>query len=188
MNVTVYSSHIEIQDYPFVCSGIGQDATIYPNDISEVLLTSSPIAIVYQHREIIFLDMDVQEFMNFAQMHQLYQSRRPEIWMELSEHFLNTGQSTKYQLRTLAENNIEAYEVEQIRQRVESTIYAYNELMWESAYLGHYDLLIAYKDCNLPEFTSSLYWWTMEIALKNYVVVGRPTALSDDTAWDNGQY
>ena len=84
----------------------------------------------------------------------------------LCEPYLDTEFDKEHQKRTinsLVENGLSEEEVLRIRNKINNIMLFTNSVVWEWCHLGQHDYL------TWTSFLSKKkYWWTMEIALRNY--------------------
>lgn len=136
--------------------------------INEVHLSSFPTSLVINHNEVIFVHPDQQEALyHYAIKHDIPVSERLDIWSTICEHFLDTELNAAQKERNeglLHENGILLEEAAAIRRRV-GFIMAANYYAWEWEYLGLFDYL-RWGGAG----RSKTYWWSMEIALRNYIL------------------
>jgi hypothetical protein len=115
-----------------------------------------------------------EELERFCRASHVPVRRRPDIWGDLLEPFIDTQFTPEDQAATqgrLRRTGLTAAEVDQIRARVGPLMLAYNCLHWDWCHLGLADLLDAATATWLPgqlraelgEITS-LYAWAMKIA------------------------
>lgn len=163
---------IELRHYTFRSSSIRHENLITLEDINEVNLNTFPPSIVINHKEVIFIDTNLRKkFIEFVKQHDLKVENRFDIWEAINEAFLDTEFTESHKKRTLenlAKNGIPPEEVAQIRQEITEIMGGWGSIAWEANYLGHYDLLLNKKQAYLLRFPKDFYWWTMEIALRNY--------------------
>ncbi len=134
--------------------------------INEVNLQTFPPSLLIHHKEVIFLPrISNEELKDFVTRNELPLSQRFDIWNAIIEPFLDTEfdeEEQKATLRQLALNGIPEQEVKAIRRKIRFPM-ALNMFAWEWVYLGQFDYL------NWAPFISrKKYWWTMDIALRNY--------------------
>ena len=134
--------------------------------INEVDLSAAPPSLVINSAEVIFISAVYRnELAALAERNGIPQVKRFDIWGALNEPFLDTTHTPEQQAQTialLAENNIPPAEVVDIRKRIRRTMLFYNSFVWEWVYLGHYDYL------RWTWLTKRKYWWSMDIALRNF--------------------
>jgi hypothetical protein len=163
---------IEIKQYEFQISTVREFPIIPVANINEVNLRTSPPSIVINHNEVIFVEAKFRKaFIEFVKRTGLKVEDRFDIWEAINEAFLDTEFTAHHKERTLAqlaENGFAAEEVSAIRAQIKDVMTGWAAVAWEWNYLGHYDLLLNKKQSFLLHFPKDFYWWTMEIALRNY--------------------
>jgi len=151
--------------YFFKHSLITKTQKINAVNISEINLNTYPPSLVYQAKEIIFIkDEYKDEFQQFAEHNNIPIVQRFDIWEHINRPYLDTefeDIEKKESLKLLAENGISKIELGKIRRKVIKTMFI-NFIAWEWAYLGLFDYL------NWTFLTKKKYWWSMEIAMRNF--------------------
>lgn len=145
---------------------VAEPSEIPVHIINEVNLQTFPPSLLIHHKEVIFLPrISKEELKDFATRNQLPLSQRFDIWNAIIEPFLDTEfdeEEKQATLRQLGLNGIPEQEVKAIRRKIRFPM-ALNMFAWEWVYLGQFDYL------NWAPFISrKRYWWTMDIALRNY--------------------
>ncbi|MFD6390036.1 hypothetical protein [Nocardia sp. NPDC060259] len=158
-------------------------ATVYPSgaiglaEIRDVDPRATPPEVRTVRGETLFvLAAQRSELDDFATRHGIPVRRRPDVWADLLEPFLDTSfdpDDVRATLDRLRRAGVSPAEVDEIRGRVERAMLAYNidSMLWEWVHLGLYDLLSA----GIGTLVSSavretvgdpagLYAWAMEIA------------------------
>lgn len=173
--IIFHEEAIEIQQYEFQVSNIRHTPIISIEQINEVNLNTFPASIVINHNEIIFIENRYKvDFIKYVKDKKLKVNNRFDIWSAINEVFLDTEFTAQHQERTLKQletNGVGAAEVEQIRAEVADIMQGWAAIAWEWNYLGQYDLLLNKKQSYLLLFPKEFYWWTMEIALRNYQII-----------------
>ncbi|MDX2301229.1 MAG: hypothetical protein NW226_00460 [Microscillaceae bacterium] len=163
---------IEIRQYEFQTSSVRDTPFIKLEHINEVNLNTFPPSIVINHNEVIFIEARYKrDFIEFVRKNKLKVENRFDIWESINEEFLDTEFTEQHQERTFEQlkiNGIEREEVIEIRDKIRELMSGWASVAWEWNYLGHYDLLLNKKQSFLLLFPKDFYWWTMEIALRNY--------------------
>lgn len=163
-NRTIYFRY----PYEFKHSSIRQKSFLYKEDINEVCLNTFPPSLVINQNEIIFIPAVFKaELKEFAERNRIPLSRRFDSWAAINEVFLDTElteQENQRLLTYLAKEGIPEEEVQQIRAKIANRMGWTVFYTWEWQYLGHYDILCAAPRWKRKQF----YWWTMDIALRNY--------------------
>ena len=151
--------------YFFKQSIVNKTRKIDSTSISEINLDTYPPSLVYQDKEIIFIKQECKdEFEQFAQRNDIQVVERFDIWEHINRPYLDTEFEEKEKIESvklLSENGISKTELSKIRKKVIKTMFI-NFLAWEWTYLGLFDYL------NWTFLTKKKYWWSMEIALRNF--------------------
>jgi hypothetical protein len=172
--IIFHEEAIEIRQYEFNISTVREYPIIPAANINEVNLRTSPPSIVINHNEVIFIESKFrQEFTEFVKRTGLKVEDRFDIWEAINEEFLDTEFTEHHKERTLQqliENGFTPEEVKDIRAQVQALMSGWASITWSWNYLGHYDLLLNKKQSFLLHFPKEFYWWTMEIALRNYLI------------------
>jgi len=170
--IIFHEDSIEIRQYEFQVSNVRNIPIITLDQINEVNLNTFPPSIVINHNEVIFIETRYKiDFMKYVKDKKLKVNNRFDIWGAINESFLDTEFTEQHQERTLNDlkaNGIETLEVESIRNEVADIMQGWAAIAWEWNYLGQYDLLLNKKQSFLLLFPKEFYWWTMDIALRNY--------------------
>ncbi len=173
--IIFHPDSIEIKQYEFQVSNIRSSPVIPIDQINEVNLNTFPPSIVINHNEVIFIETRYKvDFIKYVKDKKLKVNNRFDIWGAINEDFLDTEFTAQHKKRTLNNlevNGIQREEVEDIRKEVEDIMQGWAAIAWEWNYLGHYDLLLNKKQSFLLLFPREFYWWSMEIALRNYQAV-----------------
>lgn len=151
--------------YYFKCSPIHKRKRINSEEISEVNLNTFPPTLVYQDKEVIFIEHKYKaDLEQFAIQNKILLFERFDIWESINRPFLDTEFTKKdkiYTTKSLIENGVSKEEIVQIRKKIKSAM-SLNFYAWEWIYLGLFDYL------SWTFLTKKKYWWSMEIALRNY--------------------
>jgi len=152
--------------YYFRQSQVNKDKKIAADRINELNFDTFPLSVVIDDKEVIFLKGDVNDQLTeFAHKNNIIISKRTDVWGWINEPFLDTEFDTEQKQRTidlLAKNGISPEETIAIRKKISFIMYFYNCYVWEWQYLGQFDYLA------FSSKTKKKYWWSMEIALRNY--------------------
>lgn len=152
--------------YHFAQSAVHTAKQINAAEITEVNLRTSPASVVLHDKEVIFLKYDSKEELNaFAERNGLRLADRYDIWGAINEPFVDTELDygiRKNILKNLKENGITVKELRAIRKKIAFTMYSSNYFAGEWIYLGQFDYL------RWTMRNEEKYWWSMEIALRNY--------------------
>jgi hypothetical protein len=171
--VIFHEKTIEIRQYEFQVSTIREKKKITLEQINEVDLNTSPPSIVINHNEIIFIEAKYQKkFLEFVKMNKLKVENRFDIWEAINEVFLEMDFTPHHHDRTLSQletNGVSRAEVAEIREKISDLMSGWGAVSWDRNYLGHYDLLLNKKQSFLLLFPKDFYWWSMDIALRNYI-------------------
>lgn len=170
--VIFHDNYIEFKQYEFQVSSVRENAKITADLINEVNLNTSPPSIIINHNEVLFIEGRYKKkFIEFVKHNKLKVENRFDIWEALNEVFLDTEFTPQHQERTIQQlelNGLTRAEIEEIRAKIKELMSGWGSVAWEWNYLGHYDLLLNKKQSYLLLFPKDFYWWTMEIALRNY--------------------
>ncbi len=170
--VRFHDHAIEIRQYEFQTSSLKDKALIPIEEINEVNLNTYPHSIVINHNEVVFIENKYQQdFVDFVRTSGLQVENRFDIWAAINEEFLDTEFTEQHKERTLTqleENGISRNEATEVREEIRDLMSGWASVTWEWNYLGHYDLLLNKKQSFLLLFPKDFYWWSMEIALRNY--------------------
>lgn len=162
-----HNSIIFPEGYPFKVSSIYKSKKIAAHQINAVNLKTYPKSVVINDNEVIFLNqVEEAELIEFAERNELPIEERFDIWGTINEVYLDTeftAEEKAMHFSDLAENGISKAEAQQIRKKIKWTMFT-NYFAWEWIYLGQFDYL-AWGGAFLKR---SNYWWSMEIALRNY--------------------
>jgi len=170
--IVFHQDAIEVRQYEFLVSSIRDKPLIHISQINEVNLNTFPPTIVVNHNEIIFIETKHKpEFISFVKQTGLKIEDRFDVWKAINEVFLETEFTQHHYQKTmedLIKNGFTEDEVVNIRKEITEVMEGWASVAWEWNYLGHYDLLLNKKQAYLLHFPRDFYWWTMEIALRNY--------------------
>ncbi len=170
--IKFHENSIEISQYEFQISTIRENSIINVEDIDEVSFNTYPYSFVIRKNEIIFIEERYnQEFEDFVKQHNIKISQRVDIWKLINEVFLETKFSNEHyenSIKALQNAGFTKQEIAQIRQKVGELMSGWGSVSWKNDYLGHYDLLLNKKQSFLLLFPKDFYWWSMEIALRNF--------------------
>lgn len=172
---------IEIRQYEFQVSSIRDNTIIHAHQINEVNVNTYPPSIVINNNEVIFIESKYQnDFLEFVKKNALKVENRFDIWEAINEAFLDTEFTEHHKERTrkqLEENGFSIEEIAEIREEVKELMSGWASVAWQWNYLGHYDLLLNKKQAFLLLFPKDFYWWSMEIALRNYANYEKPKSI-----------
>ena len=146
-------------------STVDKEGRIPASCIDELWTSPCPLAIVINGNEVIYLNYEKDELLAFAERNGIPVSDRVDIWSLICEPYLDTEFQPEEQEQTmqlLADNGVPAEEVLSIRNKIKWTMNAAGYSSMEWVYLGQYDYL------HYARRTATRYWWTMEIALRNF--------------------
>lgn len=168
-NISIEIGEQEIlfpEGYYFKHSVVDKEKRIPAGSINEVWTSPYPTAIVINGNEVIFLKYELkEELLAFAERNSIPVSDRTDIWGLLCEPYLDTSfepEELEHTKRLLAEAGMNEVEMAAIRKKIEWLMSSTNYYRWEWQYLGQFDYL------HYARRTATRYWWTMEIALKNF--------------------
>jgi hypothetical protein len=164
---------IIINAYDFKHSTMIKNPELHSSCIQEVNLNFHPPQIVINNNEIIFVDVVHRSALTeFSKNNNLKLRDRSDLWLLINESFSEAEGdfvAEKKTLELLLQNGIGEKEVDQIRMKIKHKMLAYKSILWNPVHLGHKSTLDAY---NMQlSLSGEFYWWTMEIALRNYSVV-----------------
>ena len=152
--------------YHFRQSKVHKERRIPADRINELNIGTFPTSIVIDNREVIFLKKQLEDQLKeFAIRNSIEISKRPDIWGDINEEFLDTEFTEEEKTRIverLAANGVSPEETAAIRAKVKFVMYLFNSYAWEWVYLGQFDYL------KQVPWSRKNYWWSMEIALRNY--------------------
>lgn len=159
------SSIVFPSGYYFECSDLHETRRLESFEIVECCINTYPISFVTEEREIIFVpNIDEESIRKFCNADLIPISERIDIWERINRPFLDT-EFEKHEIETnenvLSENGISKEEIKKIREKIAYTMIR-NAFVWEWIYLGQFDYLC------WTRLTKEKYWWSMEIALRNY--------------------
>lgn len=178
-DVTFADKGIQFKDYPVTPASIFPDGMVLWNEIREADPDCWPPELRLQTGEILFVTAEKREAFAIAcHRHNIPLIRRVDVWADLLDPYLDTEFTEEDQQRTigrLTQSGFSESEVQQIRNRVEKIMLAYNYFAWEWMFFGLFDLFIAYglttnrrlrkiKSNWRPAAKKKIYWWAIEIA------------------------
>lgn len=168
-----HSITIEINDfeidftdgYYFIESTINIKNKVQAEQINEVCIETLPPSFIINDNEVIFINYGQNKLLyEFALRNNIKVSKRLDIWEYLNTPYLDTEfEKTEKEkiLVELEQNGISKSEVKKIRLKILPTMIM-NFFAWDWQYLGQYDYL------QWTALNDNKYWWSMEIALRNY--------------------
>ncbi len=152
--------------YYFRQSTVHKEKHIPAARINELNVRTFPTSIVIDNREVIFLKKALEDQLReFAVRNNIPISERPDIWGDINEAFLDTEFTEEEKARIiarLAANGVPPDETAAIRKKIRFVMYLVNSYAWEWVYFGQFDYL------KQVPWSREKYWWSMEIALRNY--------------------
>jgi len=158
------------------------DGTLPASAIREADPDAAPPEIRTRSGETLFVAAaQREELARFCQASQIPIRKRPDIWGDLLEPFVDTHPAPGHEAVTRArlhQAGLTDTEIDQIRARVGPLMLAYNAVHWDWYHLGLADLLDAVTTDSLPESpatrlrqiradlgdTARFYAWAMRIA------------------------
>lgn len=153
--------------YPFKHSSLRKNPFVLKEAINEVTLSSYLPSLVINNQEVIFIPILYAEKLKaYAQQHNLPISDRVDIWGAITFVFLDiacTEEELVGNYALLAENGLPKEEVKTIRKRIEKEMLWLTMYTWEWMGYSHYDVL------KHTIHRKSFYWYSMDIALRNYL-------------------
>ncbi|KAA3624002.1 MAG: hypothetical protein DWQ02_23755 [Bacteroidetes bacterium] len=152
--------------YYFKYSSIKSKSKISNSVVKEINLNTSPLSFVINNNEVIFIPHKFREKLErFGNENNIPTSERFDIWSAINEPFLDTDFSEtekENNIKALIKNGLNENEIKEIRQKIKFTMISSNYVVWEWMNLSQFDYL------NWTWLTKKKYWWSMEIALRNY--------------------
>ena len=152
--------------YYYKYSNVRLNKILKVENINEINLNTSPPSFVLNENEVIFIPYKLKDKLEeFGRTNQIPIENRFDIWSAINEPFLDTEFDDEYtnrNLKNLIKNGVPKEEVEQIRKKIRFTMLSSNSVVWEWINLSQFDYL------NWTWLTKKKYWWSMEIALRNY--------------------
>lgn len=134
--------------------------------VTEINLDTSPPSFVINDNEVIFIPCRLKNQLEiWGKKNEVPLVDRFDIWSAINDPFLDTEFDTAYYEKTTTQmiaNGLSVEEVEQIRSKIKFTMETTNSIVWEWVNLSQFDYL------NWTWLTKKKYWWSMEIALRNY--------------------
>ena len=166
---------IKINRYEFLSSSsCKKKPLIHKDQIDEVSFLTYPPSFVREGKEIIFIPEKYSDaFEAFVLKNELKISERYDIWQGLMQPFVEAldeedEEEDTETLQMLEENGVPTTEALEIREKLNQVLKGSAKIAWNRHYLGHYDLLLNKKEIFALLFPKNFYWWTMEIALRNF--------------------
>lgn len=157
-----------VNGYPFRQSSVYPGSKVHASQISEISFDTFPYSLVINDKEIIFLEYNHRHksaLTEFAGRNNIPISTREDLWYWLCTPFLDTEFDADEKQRIislLVQNGFEQQEIESIRRRIARVLWI-DFLGGEWEYIGQFDYL------RFRFFPGrKTYWWSMEIALRNY--------------------
>ncbi|MFC6010256.1 hypothetical protein [Nocardia lasii] len=177
MLVVIADTEIRFRDYPFVGASVHPRGVLALAEIRDADPSATPPEIRTVTEETLFVAAgDGPALEKFCHRNAIPVRRRPDIWADLLEPFLDTSFDLAHQRATEAQllaAGFPAAEIVEIRRRVERAMVSYNfdSMLWEWVHLGLFDLLSA-ANGSLARWTArkslgdaaELYRWAMRIA------------------------
>jgi hypothetical protein len=132
------------------------DGTLAAPAIRDADPAAAPPEIRTLSRETLFVSaVQQQELEQFCRASQIPVRKRPDIWGDLLEPFVDTEFRPEYEEATrtrLNQAGLTDSEISQIRTRVGPLMLAYNAFHWDWAHLGLADLLDALTTDKIPGY------------------------------------
>ncbi|MFD3745473.1 hypothetical protein [Nocardia sp. NPDC058633] len=177
MLVVIADTEIRYVNYPFVGVSVHPDGVVAASEIREVDPRATPPELRTEHGETLFVvASDGSSLDDFCHRDAIAVRRRPDIWGDLLEPFLDTWFDPEHQRATeqrLVRAGLSSAEIVEIRRRVEPAMMSYNfdSMLWDWVYLGLHDLLSAANGVLVRPSAQAtlgdpvqLYRWAMRIA------------------------
>ena len=164
--VLIESSSIFFPDgYYFKYRDLNETRRLESFKIAECCINTIPISFVTRNNEVIFVPhISEERIRNFCKQDMIPISNRIDIWERINWPFLDT-EFEEHEVKTnesvLVSLGIDNNELKLIRKKISSTM-SMNYFALEWNYLGQFDFL------RWTRLTKEKYWWSMEIALRNY--------------------
>lgn len=177
MEVVIAETEIRFANYEFPGATVYPGGTVPVPEIRDIDPRAMPPEVRTVHGETLFLPSACQpELCEFRRRNAIPVRRRPDIWSDLLEPFLDTSfdqEHTRATEQRLERAGLSPAEVIEIRRRVQPVMVAYNfdSMLWEWVHLGLFDLLSAASGSLVPPAVCAtlgdpvtLYSWAMHIA------------------------
>jgi hypothetical protein len=173
--VTFADDHVFFPDNHLSRIGGSFDGTLAAAAIQDADPAAAPPEIQTKSGETLFVSaLQRQDLERFCQASQVPIRKRPDVWGDLLEPFLDAQLTPQHEAATLSrlhQAGLTDAEIDPIRTKVRPLMLAYNAYHWDWHHLGLADLLDAATTARLPEHrradlgqTTSLYMWAMAIA------------------------
>ncbi|MFM2388025.1 MAG: hypothetical protein RL660_2782 [Bacteroidota bacterium] len=151
--------------YYFECSELHVSRRLEAHNIEECCINTWPISFVTKDREVVFVaNIEKNDIEKFCEAAAIPIAARIDIWERINWPFLDTDFDEEEVIKNeeiLAAAGIQQQELKAIRKEI-SAVMSANDLVWEWLYLGQFDYL------SWTRLTKEKYWWSMEIALRNF--------------------
>jgi hypothetical protein len=151
--------------YYFAHSNLQNRKRLEASEICECCINTSPVSFIINHNEVIFApQISREDIQIFYQQNEIFICDRIDIWERINWPFLDTEfdeNENQDNEKILEANGVSKNDLRQIRKKI-STAMSMNYFAWEWQYLGQFDYLHWAKP------TYKKYWWSMDIALRNY--------------------
>lgn len=175
LEVTFADDHLFFPENHLSRTGGSFDGTLAAAAIQDADPAATPPEVRTKAGEVLFVSATQrQDLERFCQASQIRIRKRPDVWGDLLEPFIDTEFTPQQQAATLSrlhQAGLTDAEIEQIRARVRPLMLAYNALHWDWYHLGLADLLDAATTAPITEHhraspgeTTSFYAWAMGIA------------------------
>ena len=152
--------------YYYKYSSMKSNNKITNENVKEINLNTSPPSFVVNNNEVIFVPYKFNENLEeFGNKNGIPITNRFDIWSAINEPFLDTQfdkDEKEYNTKALTKNGLSKKEIKEIRGKIKLTMLSSNSVVWEWVNLSQFDYL------NWTWLTKKKYWWSMEIALRNY--------------------
>jgi hypothetical protein len=159
------SSIVFPMGYYFKYSNLNETRRLESFEIAECCINTLPISFVTHDNEVIFVPhISEEDIRNFCKQDKIPISNRIDIWERINWPFLDT-EFEEHEVKTnenlLDSLGIDNNDLKEIRKKISPTM-SMNYFAWEWNYLGQFDYL------RWTRLTKEKYWWSMEIALRNF--------------------
>jgi hypothetical protein len=156
--------------YPYAVARVYPHGTVAVADIRDVDPDAAPPEVRLRSGETLFVSARQRDDLRaFCEVHAIAVRRRPDVWADLLEPFLDTELTAADDERTasrLAAVGLGREEVARIRAEVGDAMVAYNfgSMLWEWVHLGLFDVLEAHAHRLPPDDFTQFYSWAMGVA------------------------
>ncbi|AHH96732.1 hypothetical protein GCM10010174_40820 [Kutzneria viridogrisea] len=176
MGAVFDGDRIRFTDYKIVCASVHPSGELSASRIRDADWSPGTMPEIRTHEgETLFLPVaQADRLRDFCQVNGIPQVRRPPVWQDLLEPYVDTDHNEEHRSRVaerLVRAGLDSAEVERIRARVGGMMVAFNAKVMDWAGLYHHDVLLAASGALVPAAHVTalgdpveFYWWTMRIA------------------------